>query len=143
SRRRRSLAAILTDRVNAGTQTTEFFILSSLAKQPLTASPMSYLIDGYNLLYALGVLPNSDEPGSLQKSRVCLLQLLRSALPDEGTGITVVFDAANAPAGAVEVFNYQGIQVRFAIHEEQADDLIEAMIADEQTPSQLTVVSND
>ena len=37
--------------------------------------------------------------------------------------MTVVFDAANAPRGAAEVQDFRGIQVRFAVSHDEADDL--------------------
>src|SRR5205809_7364029 len=104
---------------------------------------MRYLIDGYNLLYAMGVLRNRAGPTGLQKARRGLLGLLRGAYGEEAAEVTVVFDAAGAPPGAAEEEHYQGIHVRYAIHQDQADDLIEALIRHHSAPRQLTVVSDD
>jgi predicted RNA-binding protein with PIN domain len=105
---------------------------------------MLYLIDGYNLLFQMGVL-HGHHAGSpaLQKARNALLGMLRGALAEEARHVTVVFDAARAAPGATEVQDYHGIQVRFAIHQEQADDLIEQLIRQDSAPRQLTVVSDD
>ena len=104
---------------------------------------MAYLIDGYNLLHAMGVLHSRVGPHGLEKARRRLLGLLQGALGAESSNVTVVFDAAGAPAGAQEEQEYHGIHVRFAVHEEEADDLIEDLIRHNSTPKQLTVVSDD
>jgi predicted RNA-binding protein with PIN domain len=104
---------------------------------------MHYLIDGYNLLYAMGVLHGRAGPTGLQKARLALLGLLKSTYGDEAATVTVVFDAAHAFPGATEVQEYEGIQVRFAVQEQEADDLIEAIIRQDSVPRQLTVVSDD
>jgi hypothetical protein len=105
---------------------------------------MLYLIDGYNLLFAMGVLlPGRTGPHVLEKARVRLLDLLHKAYGDRSPGVTVVFDAKHAPAGAPEALEHQGIQVVFAVHEAEADDLIEQLIRRASAPQQLTVISND
>jgi predicted RNA-binding protein with PIN domain len=103
---------------------------------------MLYLIDGYNLLYQ-SVLQGRVGSAGLQKARLALLGRLRGVFGADAAQITVVFDAANAPRGAVEIQHYHGIEVRFAIHQEQADDLIELLIRQSAAPRQLTVVSDD
>ena len=104
---------------------------------------MTYLIDGYNLLYAMGVLHGRTGPTGLEKARLRLLGLLHAVFGAEAPNVTVVFDAAGAPAGATGEENWQGIHVRYAVREAEADDLIEALIAREANPRRLTVVSDD
>jgi uncharacterized protein len=104
---------------------------------------MGYLIDGYNLLHAMGVLRHRVGPQGLEKARQRLLGLLQGALGADASNATVVFDAAGAPAGAKDEQEYQGIHVRFAVRQEQADDLIEELIRHDSAPKQLTVVSDD
>jgi len=104
---------------------------------------VAYLIDGYNLLHAMGVLRGRVGPQGLEKARLRLLGLLQGALGKDASQATIVFDAAAAPAGAAGEQEYQGIQVYFAIHHKQADDLIEALIRQNSAPKQLTVVSDD
>jgi YacP-like NYN domain len=89
---------------------------------------MSYVIDGYNLLHAMGLLRGKVGPNGLEKARLGLLGMLRAVYGDDSTTVTVVFDAAHAPADAPEQEEYQGIHVRFAVQQEQADDLIEKLI---------------
>ncbi|HMC65658.1 MAG TPA: NYN domain-containing protein [Gemmataceae bacterium] len=104
---------------------------------------MRYLIDGYNLIYAMGMLRKRAGPTGLLKARRGLLGLLRGAYGEDASQVTVVFDARGAPAGAVEEEDYEGIHVRYAVHQEQADDLIESLIQHHSAPRQLTVVSDD
>ena len=101
---------------------------------------MQYLIDGYNLLHAMGRLQART---GLEKARQRLLSLLHGAFGNESASVTVVFDAADPPAGATEVQDYRGIQVRFAVYQDQTDDLIELIIQRDSAPRQLTVVSDD
>jgi predicted RNA-binding protein with PIN domain len=104
---------------------------------------MPYLIDGYNLVYALGLAQKRMGPTQLEKARLNLLGLLRGALGDAATQVTVVFDAAGAPPGAEAEQKYQGIHVIFAVHEDEADDRIEELIRRASAPKQLTVISDD
>jgi predicted RNA-binding protein with PIN domain len=104
---------------------------------------MCYLLDGYNLLHAMGLLRGRAGPTGLEKARLGLLGLLRAVYGEEATVVTVVFDAAHAPPGVPQEEDYQGIHVRFAVQQEQADDLIEALIRHDSAPRRLTVVSDD
>ena len=104
---------------------------------------MSFLIDGYNLVHAMGLLRGKVGPAGLKKARLGLLGLLRAVYGEEAPSVTVIFDAANAPPGIPDEENYQGIHVHFAVQQEQADDLIENLIDHDPAPRQLTVVSND
>jgi len=102
---------------------------------------MSYLIDGYNLLHALGRLTGWSGRGALQGARGWLLRQLRQAHGPEEV-VTVVFDAATAPPGARERKNEGGLHFVFA-QGETADDVIEDLIQAEANPRQLTVISDD
>lgn len=104
---------------------------------------MAYLIDGYNLLHAMGVLHGRTGPTGLEKARRRLLGLLHGTYGDRSGEVTVVFDAAKAPPDATEVQNFQGIHVRFAVRQDEADDLIEDLIHHDSAPRHLTVVSDD
>jgi predicted RNA-binding protein with PIN domain len=104
---------------------------------------MSYLIDGYNLLHAMGLIRQRAGPAALEKARRRLLGLLKGAFRDEADSVTVVFDAARAPAGASEAEEWEGIHVRYAVRQPQADDLIEMLIRADSVPGRLVVVSDD
>jgi predicted RNA-binding protein with PIN domain len=108
---------------------------------------MRLLIDGYNLCHAWGLLlPRSSAsshagPHELQKARMQLLGRLL-ALCDETTAVTVVFDAAGAPAGAAAEDRRGAVRIHYALHG-SADDVIEDLIAHDSDPRRLTVVSDD
>jgi uncharacterized protein len=103
---------------------------------------MRYLIDGYNLLHAMGLLQGKAGPHGLEKARLALLGRLCGSHRTEVSAVTVVFDASRAPPGAVPEDDYQGIHIWYAL-EGEADDLIEALIQRDSAPRQLTVISDD
>jgi predicted RNA-binding protein with PIN domain len=102
---------------------------------------MPFLIDGYNLLYALGRLTPRSRRAALGGARRWLLDRLRRGHgPD--ADVTVVFDGSTAPAD-VPAHEQHG-RVRFEFSTGQtADDLIEDRIAADRAPGQLSVVSDD
>jgi hypothetical protein len=104
---------------------------------------MHYLIDGYNLLHAMGVLTGQVGPTGLERARLNLLGVLCGALGADAANVTVIFDAANPPRGVPAQFDYHGLQVWFAVEQAQADDLIEQLIRKASAPKSLTVVSDD
>ena len=101
---------------------------------------MNYLIDGYNLLHALWAIGRKVGPRGLRKARLALLGLLQQTFADEAANVTVVFDAAGAPPGLAGEEFHEKIHVRYAVHEEEADDLIEALIRRESAPQNLTIL---
>lgn len=103
---------------------------------------MEWLVDGYNLLHASGIVPTTGQ-GELQAARETLLRWLTTRLPaDYRQRTTIVFDGRDAPPGLPDHYTVHGLQIRFARHQE-ADDLIEQLIQASHHPRQLTVVSND
>lgn len=104
---------------------------------------MTYLVDGYNLLHAIGLLHPRLGPHGLEKARLGLLGYLSGTYGSKATTVTVVFDAHHAPPGSDDELDYQGVHVRFAVHHPEADDLIEFLIRHDSAPRQLTVVSDD
>jgi predicted RNA-binding protein with PIN domain len=100
---------------------------------------MLYLLDGYNLLHAMGALHGRVGPTGLERARLNLLGVLCGAQRDEAANVTVVFDAADPPRGLPAETEYHGLHVVFAVEQEQADDLIRKASA----PKHLTVVSDD
>lgn len=103
----------------------------------------SYLIDGYNLLHAMGAIKGKLGPGGLEQARTRLLGLLAGTFGEDAGAITVVFDARGAPAGAEPAAQAHGITVRFAVGFDQADDLIEDLVRHHSAPKNLVVVSDD
>jgi predicted RNA-binding protein with PIN domain len=102
------------------------------------------LIDGYNLMYAAGIVGGGAGRGALERSRAALCRFVASALTDaERAGAVVVFDAAGAPPGLPATLDYAGVKVRFAKGYADADELLEELIAADTTPRRSTVVSSD
>ena len=61
---------------------------------------MAILVDGYNLLYAAGIVGDGAQGATLARSRRRLLNLLATVLNEaEAKATTVVFDAKDAPPG--------------------------------------------
>ena len=94
-----------------------------------------YLIDGYNLLYALPEMP----AGSWQQKREHLLVLLKQRRPQGNNPITVVFDSRD---GMGDQMQEKDLTVIFTAGE-TADDRISAMVRKAPNPRILVVVSND
>ena len=103
---------------------------------------MRYLIDGYNLLFALGLLTKQVGPDGVEPARRRLLEFLHARLGDAAGSVAVVFDAARAPRHTPAEEHHRGIHVYYALDDE-ADDLIEDLIHHEQQPQGLGVVSDD
>jgi predicted RNA-binding protein with PIN domain len=105
---------------------------------------MALLVDGYNLLNAVGIVARGIGPGTLERARLALLNFLAESLDEaEVAQTTVVFDAADAPRGLPRLVEHRGLTVRFAAGYEDADALIEELIRAESAPRRLTVVSSD
>jgi len=105
---------------------------------------MRLLIDGYNLMYALGLLGRRLGPDGLRKVRHRFLNDLADRIePVEAHQTTVVFDASAAPEGASREARHKGLTVVFAVDDEDADSRIEWLIAHHSAPKGLTVVSSD
>ena len=102
-----------------------------------------YVIDGYNLLHAMGVLGGRAGPRGLEKARGRLLGLLAGAFADNTAAVTVVFDAAGALPGADAELAERGLHVLFAVGKQEADDVIERLIRQSSAPKSLHVVSDD
>lgn len=103
---------------------------------------MRYLIDGYNLLYALGLARRNGGRAAWDRGRRLLLDWLADRAGPEAANVTVVLDAQNARGGAVVEESHRGLRVLRKAGR-AADDLIEDLLGDEPSPETLTVVSND
>jgi len=119
---------------------------------------MLILIDGYNVIAP--VAPPAASRGRnrttdwLHGERMRLLGRLADRLdPDLARQTCVVFDAAtqgrgrggsqDAPNRGGAGHRLRGIDVRFAVDHDEADDLIEELIAAHSSSKRLTVVSSD
>lgn len=105
---------------------------------------MRLIIDGYNLLNASSIFAGGRLGASLQRSREALLEFLGKHLNERLRKATVVaFDATFAPPGLPSEEVFRAILIRFARRGQEADDLIEELIASEIDPRNLLVVSSD
>ena len=105
--------------------------------------PDSYVIDGYNLIHALGMIQRHMNPGGLEDSRSKLLAFLAWAFGADSARVRVVFDAKHAPRGVPKQQRRHGLHIHFAPTNQSADDWIEKMIDEESQPRSLIVISND
>jgi predicted RNA-binding protein with PIN domain len=102
---------------------------------------MPLIIDGYNLLHVTGI---TGRHGDLHGSREALLRFLAGAIDAKERALTtIVFDAAEAPPGLPRTIVFEGITVHFASNYDDADELIEELIATSNVPRSLLVVSSD
>lgn len=105
---------------------------------------MRLLIDGYNLIHAVGLLDRKISGGVLEKARQELLRRLAESLTPEEAGLTlVVFDAAQSLDSRPTLLHFQNITIRFAADHAHADELIIDTIQSHPDPRRLTVVSSD
>jgi uncharacterized protein len=107
---------------------------------------MRYLIDGYNLLHALGLAEKGPKGAARDRagweaSRRKLLDWLAERLGDAARDATVVFDAQNS-RGVPTASRHRDLTVVTA-HGRTADDEIEERIRFDHQPHELTVVSSD
>jgi len=106
--------------------------------------PGFVLIDGYNLLYATGIVVRGIGPGTLERARLALLNFLAASIePERIPRTTIVFDAAGRMRERPREVEHRGLKVIFAVGYADADALIEALIRSHSAPKQLTVVSSD
>lgn len=105
---------------------------------------MQILVDGYNLLHALGRMRYIRGPGVLERRREWLAEFLATSLPTLRDCITIVFDCSSPNDRRAKETRLHGIRVRFTEHKnEQADDLIEETLRKTPKPPRIIVVSND
>src|SRR5690349_21512057 len=94
-----------------------------------------YLIDGYNLLFALPEIPKGTWP----EKRAELLDFLERRRPHGNNALTVVFDSRE---GLGDKLRQNNLMVIFTAGE-TADDYISAYVRRASHPRMLIVVSND
>ncbi|VTR92698.1 Uncharacterized protein OS=Isosphaera pallida (strain ATCC 43644 / DSM 9630 / IS1B) GN=Isop_0059 PE=4 SV=1: NYN_YacP [Gemmata massiliana] len=102
---------------------------------------MTFLIDGYNLMHAVGLVNRKTPCAQFERARTRFLDWLADGVKGRAVTVRVVFDAQDAPAPSLEM-THRGVRVRFA-YQRTADDVIEELVAVEQKPHAVTVVSND
>ncbi len=106
---------------------------------------MALVIDGYNLLHASGILGRGVGPGSLERSRLALLNFLAQSLDPGRTGRhdCCVRRARSAPGFAAASPSTRGCTCILRRAGSDADEAIEILIKLNTSPRRLTVVSSD
>lgn len=105
---------------------------------------MQILVDGYNLLHALGRMRYLRGSGALQLRREWLAEFLARSLPGLEANITLVFDCSQPRAELSSETVLHGIRLCFVSHpREQADDVIEETLRNLPRPRRVIVVSDD
>ena len=105
---------------------------------------MRTLIDGYNVMFAAGLMKGKLGPEGFRKVRHRFLNEVAATLDSvEAHLTTVVFDANDAPGHVPSSTRHKGITVLFAVDHDSADERIEELIARHSSPKTLTVVSSD
>lgn len=102
---------------------------------------MAFLIDGYNLMYAVGVYPASADRAAFDAARRRFLDWLAGQSPLKTVPVRVVLDAQHATRDHGTT-THNGLVVTYS-YNQTADDLIETLIATDKNPQRLRVVSND
>ena len=107
----------------------------------MRGEPVVFLIDGYNLMHAVGMLRVGLPKKHLAPARTKFLDWLADAARDRPDTLRVVFDAVHGPAPSAE-HGHRGVRVRFAFRQ-TADEQIEELVRAVSVPKGATVVSND
>lgn len=101
------------------------------------------LIDGYNVLFAVGLARKQYGPGQFEACRRRLLQGLADRIGEaQRRRTTIVFDAQEAPDGAPSEEVFAEMRVVFSVGTD-ADSVIEQMLLAHSSPRQVLVVSSD
>ncbi len=101
------------------------------------------LIDGYNVLFAVGLARKQFGPGQFEACRRRLLQGLADRIGEEHRlRTTIVFDAQQPPDDAPSEEMFAGMRVVFSVGTD-ADSVIEQMLLQHSAPKQVLVVSSD
>jgi len=96
---------------------------------------LHYLIDGYNLLYALPEMP----PGAWPDKRASLVRWLQDRRPHGQNRVTVVFDSREGLGDQTRAGEFQIIYTAG----ETADDWISRRVREVSNPRVLVVVTDD
>ena len=102
------------------------------------------IIDGYNLMHAVGLARQQYGQGDLERSRNAFINFLSLAISEKQSARTiVVFDAFDAPDNLSRKYQQSGMTILFAPSGCDADSVIEEMIENHSAPKQVLVVSSD
>jgi predicted RNA-binding protein with PIN domain len=105
---------------------------------------VTFLIDGYNLMHAVGFMTAAMKQSQLSPARTRLLDWLADspARRQELGKFHVVFDAQKGPGHTLRETTHRAVVVEFA-HRRTADDRIEELLDGVADARRVVVVSND
>lgn len=102
------------------------------------------IIDGYNLMHALGMTRARYGPGDLERARLRFVNFLKSRLEErQRVRTTVVFDAHDAPPDGDRRVLIDGLEILYAEPGGDADTLIERLLAEHSAPKRVRLISSD
>jgi predicted RNA-binding protein with PIN domain len=103
------------------------------------------LIDGYNLLYALGFIqPGNRTKRGLEKARDKLIDAIAKRIPPAVRRSTwIIFDSADAPKNLPDTLVKHEMRVFFSRDWLSADEMLQAWISEHSSPKTLVVISSD
>ncbi|MFN9988233.1 MAG: NYN domain-containing protein [Pirellula sp.] len=103
------------------------------------------LIDGYNLLYGIGLIqPGDRTKRGLEKARDKLIDSVAKQLPSAVRRATwIIFDSADAPKNLPDSFVKNEIHIFFSREWLSADEMLQAWISEHSSPKTLVVISSD
>ena len=103
------------------------------------------LIDGYNLLYALGFIqPGDRTKRGLEKARDKLIDAIAKRIPPAVRRSTwIIFDSADAPKNLPNALVQHEIRVFFSREWLSADEMLQALISEHASPKTLVIISSD
>ena len=107
------------------------------------------IIDGYNLIHAIGLLPAAGrgvryEAGVLEHAREQWLTLVIKDLPESWRPeTTIVFDALEPPEFLPNSYQRSGVHIVFARDYQDADEMIIEMVQNAQRGEPVVVISSD
>ena len=105
---------------------------------------MRTLIDGYNVMFAGGLMGQRFGPDGFRKVRNRFLNDVAAAFtPVECHLTTIVFDASQPLPDRPDSIRHKGMTILYAVDAESADECIETLVAAHSSPKTLTVVSSD
>jgi uncharacterized protein len=102
------------------------------------------IIDGYNLMHAMGLARRSYGPGDLERCRNRLIQRVTSALDRPvAADSVIVFDATAAAPRDPPQAHQTPLQVIYSKDGRDADAEIELMLSCHSSPKQVLIISSD
>lgn len=103
------------------------------------------LVDGYNLMYAIGYAQAGDtRPKALESGRNRLIELLAEHLGPAANQTCIVFDAGDvAPKGLPKLYQQRSIHLLFSSDYLSADECIQEILQVHSNPKRLVLLSSD